>query len=56
VLGGTFMGSGELKGTGIIDRAFIVSGEKKSLIMEELDRVIKYHYGNTIPIIKNKDK
>ncbi len=54
MLGGTFMGSGELKGTGIIDRAFIVSGNTKQTIMEELDRIIVYHKKYTMPVIKSR--
>lgn len=52
VLGGTFLGSEDLKGTGIIDRAFIVSGEKKEDIMSELKRIIDFHEKNTVPRIQ----
>jgi hypothetical protein len=52
VLGGTFMGGGGLQGADIVDRAYQVTGEKKESILEELDRIAKYHEKHTIPLIR----
>lgn len=52
VMGGTFLGSEDLVGAEIIDRAYRVSGEEKRTIMAEIDRIIEYHETTTIPCIE----
>ncbi len=56
VLGGTFLGSEDLMGAGIIDRAYVVGGDKKKDILNELDRIMQYHEEHTLPIIRDNDK
>jgi len=52
VLGGTFLGSEDLRGAEIIDRAYRVSGNEKAKILQELDRIISYHEEHTLPYIR----
>ncbi len=54
VLGGTFLGSEELKGAGIVDPAYRVSGEEKDKIFEALDEVIQFHMDETLPLLKER--
>jgi len=51
VMGGSFFGSGEIAGADVVDRQYVLSGEKKQAIMLELERVAGFHRENTIPII-----
>ena len=51
VMGGTFLGSEDLVGAEIIDRAYRISGEEKRRIMEEINRIIDHHIKVTIPLI-----
>ncbi len=55
-VGGTFLGSEDLRGAGIVDRAYLISGERKREILRELDRIIQYHEEHTIPIIQERNK
>ena len=49
VLGGTFLGAKDLLGADLIDMTYRLTGEEKSTILEELDRIIEYHKKHTIP-------
>ncbi len=51
-IGGHFMGEEGLPGAQMVDRAYRVSGKEKIEILEELERVVKYHEEHTIPIIR----
>jgi acetoin utilization protein AcuC len=52
VMGGTFLGGEDIRGSEIVDMNYRVSGEKKSAIMKELDRVAAFHETTTFPILK----
>ncbi len=52
VLGGAFLGDGGLQGADIIDMPFLITGEKKAAILEELDRIARFHEEKTIPLIR----
>ncbi len=49
VLGGTFLGAEDLAGADLIDMTYRITGEEKSTILEELDRIIEYHKKHTVP-------
>ncbi len=51
VLGGNFIGSEAVQGGDIADMNFRLSGDKKGLILEELDRITAFHKANTLPLI-----
>ena len=52
VLGGTFLGSEDLRGADLIDMTYRLTGPEKDEIMGELERVTNFHYENTIPKIE----
>lgn len=51
VVGGTFLGSRGLRGAEIADLNYRISGEKKTAILKELERIAEFHEQKTIPII-----
>jgi hypothetical protein len=51
-IGGHFMGEEGLPGAQLVDRTYRISGDEKIKILEELERVVKYHEEHTIPIIR----
>ena len=51
VLGGTFLGSEDLQGADIIDMTYRISGEEKDNILDEVERIIKFHQEHTLPTI-----
>lgn len=53
-MGGTFLGSEDLMGAEIVDRAYRITGEEKENLLEEVERVIRFHEVNTVPLIKMK--
>ncbi len=56
VIGGSFIGSNELKQVNIIDMNYIVTGKKKEEIMQHLYKIAQFHKSTTIPIIKGRKK
>ncbi len=53
VLGGTFMSSEGLEGGEIVDLTYRITGEEKTKILDELDRITRFHKEHTIPIIES---
>ena len=51
VMGGQFVGGQGISGADVVDLAFQLSGEKKSAIMQELERIAVYHEMHTLPFI-----
>jgi acetoin utilization deacetylase AcuC-like enzyme/acyl-CoA hydrolase/GNAT superfamily N-acetyltransferase len=51
-MGGTFLGGEGVRGAEIVDMHYHLTGEKRSLIMKELDRIATYHERTTIPIMQ----
>jgi len=56
VMGGSFIGSEEIKGAGIMDRAFRLSGKVKDNIMRELKEIVLFHEEVTLQLIKQRNK
>ncbi|MBN2492542.1 MAG: hypothetical protein JXQ29_16965 [Planctomycetes bacterium] len=54
VLGGAFLGAGELQGADLVDMAYRVSGAEKQAILEELDRIARFHEETTLPLIRGR--
>jgi acetoin utilization protein AcuC len=54
VVGGTFLGSEDLQGGEIVDRAYRITGQEKEDMLKELDRIVEFHKTNTIPIIEGR--
>ncbi len=52
VMGGTFLGGEEIQGSEIVDMSYRVSGEKKTEILKELERIAVFHENTTFPILK----
>lgn len=52
VMGGTFLGGEDIQGAEIVDMSYRVSGEKKTAILKELDRVSAFHEGTTFPLLR----
>jgi acetoin utilization deacetylase AcuC-like enzyme/acyl-CoA hydrolase/GNAT superfamily N-acetyltransferase len=52
VMGGTFLGGEDIRGAEIVDMNYRVSGDKKSAILKELDRVATFHEKTTFPILQ----
>jgi acetoin utilization deacetylase AcuC-like enzyme/acyl-CoA hydrolase/GNAT superfamily N-acetyltransferase len=52
MMGGNFLGSEELMGGEIIDRAYRVTGDEKKRMLAEIDRIIAYHESVTFPCIE----
>jgi len=51
VLGGVFLGAGDLQGAGIVDMAYRVTGEEKDAILAEIGRIVAFHETHTLPWI-----
>jgi acetoin utilization deacetylase AcuC-like enzyme/acyl-CoA hydrolase/RimJ/RimL family protein N-acetyltransferase len=51
-MGGTFLGGEGVMGADIVDMNYRVTGEKKSAIMKELDRIAVFHEKHTFPTMK----
>jgi len=54
VLGGVFLGAGDLQGAGIVDMAYRVTGEEKDAILAEIGRIVAFHETHTLPRIGEK--
>jgi hypothetical protein len=54
VLGGVFLGAGDLQGAGIVDMAYRLTGEEKDAILAEIDRIVAFHEKHTLPRIGGK--
>lgn len=52
VMGGTFLGGEDIRGAEIVDMNYRVSGDKKTAIMKELDRIATFHETTTFPILR----
>jgi acetoin utilization deacetylase AcuC-like enzyme/acyl-CoA hydrolase/GNAT superfamily N-acetyltransferase len=52
VMGGTFLGGDGIRGAEIVDMNYRVSGERKTTIMKELDRIASFHEKTTFPILE----
>lgn len=52
VMGGTFLGGEDIRGAEIVDMNYRVSGEKKTAILKELDRIAVFHEKTTFPLLK----
>jgi hypothetical protein len=52
VMGGTFLGGEDIRGAEIVDMNYRVSGDKKTAILKELERIAVFHEKTTIPILK----
>jgi len=52
LVGGAFLGGEGLQGTDIVDMQYRVSGDTKTAIMKELDRIALFHEENTLPLIR----
>lgn len=48
VMGGTFLGGEGVQGAEIVDMNYRVTGAKKRMIMQELDRIAKFHERETL--------
>lgn len=53
VMGGTFLGGEDIRGAEIVDMSYRVSGEKKTAILKELDRIAAFHETTTFPILRS---
>ncbi len=53
VMGGTFLGGEDIRGAEIVDMNYRVSGDKKTAILKELDRIALFHEKTTLPILKS---
>jgi acetoin utilization deacetylase AcuC-like enzyme/acyl-CoA hydrolase/RimJ/RimL family protein N-acetyltransferase len=51
-MGGTFLGGEDITGADIIDMAYHVTGDKKTSILKELDRVATWHETHTLPAME----
>jgi hypothetical protein len=51
-MGGTFLGGEGVAGADVVDMNYRVTGEKKSAIMKELDRIAVFHEKHTLPTMK----
>ena len=51
-MGGTFLGGEDIAGADIVDMTYHVTGDKKTAIMEELQRIAAFHEENTIPAMR----
>lgn len=56
VMGGSFLGGEGIAGADVIDRRYVLSGQRKDDIMRELERVAEFHEQNTIPIIGRRQR
>jgi hypothetical protein len=52
VMGGTFLGGDGIQGAEIVDMNYRVSGDKKTAILKELDRIASFHEKTTFPILE----
>ncbi|MBN2493940.1 MAG: GNAT family N-acetyltransferase [Deltaproteobacteria bacterium] len=51
VMGGQFMGGQGISGADIVDMSYQLSGEKKDAILQELERIARFHEKHTLPVI-----
>jgi acetoin utilization deacetylase AcuC-like enzyme/acyl-CoA hydrolase len=56
VMGGSFFGGDGIAGADVVDRQYVLSGDKKEAIIAELDRIAEYHEQTTIPIITKRQR
>ena len=54
VLGGTFLGSEDLQGADLIDMTYQITGREKDKILDEVDRIIKFHEEHTLTVIAGR--
>lgn len=55
VLGGTFLGGHGVEGA-LVDMSYRESGETKTRMQTEIERIIRFHEENTLPLIRQRKK
>lgn len=56
VMGGSFLGGEGVAGAEIVDMHYRCSGSKKSLLLQELNRVADFHINHTLPLIGTRSE